>query len=197
MIALEDNAADVIGKAQRGLGVSDSQLAERAGVEADAIRRARNGDMAEQVAQKIASVLGLDASALLRLARGDYDPQVDKIDGLAVFNTEYGDMRVNAYLVWDPPSRTAVAFDSGADCAGMLDKISNEQLTVEVILLTHSHPDHVEDLQGLQQATRAPVYISERESASGAEGIQEGREFRVGALHIRSLLTWGHSRGGM
>ena len=29
-IPLEDTAADIIGKAQRGLGISDSQLAEKA-----------------------------------------------------------------------------------------------------------------------------------------------------------------------
>ncbi len=31
-IPLEDNVSDIIGKAQRGLGISDSQLAERSGV---------------------------------------------------------------------------------------------------------------------------------------------------------------------
>jgi len=29
MIPLEDNVGDIIGKAQRGLGISDSQLAEK------------------------------------------------------------------------------------------------------------------------------------------------------------------------
>ena len=33
-IPLEDNVSDVIGKAQRGLGISDSQLAERSGITA-------------------------------------------------------------------------------------------------------------------------------------------------------------------
>ena len=32
MIPLEDNFTDIIGKAQRGLGISDSQLAEKSGV---------------------------------------------------------------------------------------------------------------------------------------------------------------------
>ena len=33
MIPLEDNAADIIGKAQRGLGISDSELGEQSGNE--------------------------------------------------------------------------------------------------------------------------------------------------------------------
>ena len=29
-------------------------------------------------------------------------------------------MRVNAYLLWDPESKEAVAFDTGADCSVIL-----------------------------------------------------------------------------
>lgn len=196
-IPLEDSAADVIGKAQRGLVVSDSQLAERAGLSIDQIRSARDGAASTDLLEKIAPLLALDATALIDLARGEYKPAMREIDGLAMFNTHYGDMTVNAYLVWDLRSRAAVAFDTGADCAGMLQKITEERLNVELILLTHSHPDHIEDLARLQRATGASIFISERESAQGAEAIREGRDFEVGALRIRSLLTWGHSRGGM
>ena len=38
MIPLEDTAADILGKAQRGLGISDSHLAERTAVGADRAR---------------------------------------------------------------------------------------------------------------------------------------------------------------
>ena len=47
MIPLEDNAADIIGKAQRGLGISDSELAEKAGLNAQIIRKLRDGDFEE------------------------------------------------------------------------------------------------------------------------------------------------------
>jgi hydroxyacylglutathione hydrolase len=40
--------------------------------------------------------------------------------GFAIFNTMFGDMAVNSYLVWDSRARTAAAFDTGADCGGML-----------------------------------------------------------------------------
>ena len=49
MISLEDNAADIIGKAQRGLGISDSELAKKAGVSAQTIRKLRDGDLIEIV----------------------------------------------------------------------------------------------------------------------------------------------------
>ena len=43
MISLEDNFTDIIGKAQRGLGISDSQLAEKAKVSVEKIRQLREG----------------------------------------------------------------------------------------------------------------------------------------------------------
>ena len=198
MIPLEDNASDILGKAQRGLGLSDSQLAEKAGIDPARVRRLRDGNLDDKAVRAVAPILGLDASSLLDLAQAQWVlERIDDLAGLAQFNTIYGDMTVNAYLVWDPVAREAVAFDTGADCAEMLARVKSEQLTVKLILLTHAHPDHIEDLAKLQRETGAPTFISERELADKAEGIAEGRRFECGALRIESRLTWGHSRGGM
>jgi glyoxylase-like metal-dependent hydrolase (beta-lactamase superfamily II) len=171
------------------LGISDSQLAEKSGINAET-----EGDAVERVAP----LLNLDPAALRKLKAGEWSPEpLTEITGLAQFNTVYGDMTVNAYLAWDPTSRDAVAFDTGADCSGMLERIAAEKLTVKLILLTHAHPDHVADLRRLQKETDAPVYISDRERAEAAEPIAEGKRFRAGALEIESRLTWGHSPGGM
>ena len=197
-IPLEDNVSDIIGKAQRGLGISDSQLAERAGVTAEEVRKLRSGDLAGKAIDRVAPVLRLSAPALRKLAAGDWEPEaVGPIDGLAMFNTTYGDMTVNAYLVWDPETRDAVAFDTGADCSAMLKRVAQERLKMKLILLTHAHPDHVADLRRLRKATEAPLYISELESAEDAESIEEGRHFKVGTLAIEARLTSGHSPGGM
>ena len=197
MIPLEDTAADVIGKAQRGLGLSDSQLAARTGIDVETVRAARTGDGTDDTLRRLAPVLQLDPAALVALASGSYRSEAREIDGVAMFNTPFDDMRVNAFLVWDPRSRAAIVFDSGADCAPMLQQITDAKLDVQLILLTHAHPDHVADLKRLREATGASIYISDRESAAGAEGIPEGREFSVGGLRVICFLTWGHSRGGM
>jgi glyoxylase-like metal-dependent hydrolase (beta-lactamase superfamily II) len=197
-IPLEDNVSDIIGKAQRGLGISDSQLAEKSRVSAEKIRKLREGVFEGDAVDHAAPVLNLNAAALRKLADGKWDPEpIEAIGGLAQFNTVYGDMTVNAYLVWDPASREAVAFDTGADCREMLERMAAEKLTVKLILLTHAHPDHVADLQRLRKETGAPVYISDRETADGAEAIAEGKRFRVGSLEVEARLTWGHSPGGM
>ena len=65
-------------------------------------------------------------------------------------------MTVNSYLVWDPKSREALAFDSGASCEPMLAYAQENSLQIKLILLTHTHPDHILDLTKLKAATSAP-----------------------------------------
>jgi glyoxylase-like metal-dependent hydrolase (beta-lactamase superfamily II) len=196
-IPLEDNVSDIVGKAQRGLQISDSQLAEKSGATAEQIRAVREGKFERETLTQIAPVLQLDARALLDLATGEWAPEkVKTIDGLAHFNTEYHDITVNAYLLWDPESKEAAAVDTGADCSDMLRRIETDNLRVKFILLTHAHPDHIADLDRLRKKTGAPVFISEREPVDRAEPFAEGKRFHLGKLEIETKLTWGHSRGG-
>src|SRR6266571_2504262 len=130
-IPLEDNFTDVIGKAQRGLRISDSELAEKSGVSAAQIRELREGKVDNRALEKIAPVLRLDADALVRLAVGEWKPdKLESFDGLAHFATDYSGMAVNSYLVWDLESKHAAAFDTGADCRDMLRLATRENLSI-------------------------------------------------------------------
>lgn len=198
MIPLEDNSGDVIGKAQRGLRIPDSELAEKAGLSLEKIRKLRDGDFDEQALLQIAPALGLAGQQLCDLAKGEWRPErIDEQKGLAQFNSRFHDMAVNAYLVWDPASQVAAAFDTGAECDEMVRFASRHKLKVQLILLTHAHPDHVADLPRLREETGAEVFAPNREPVSGAESIDEGKRFHLGSLEIDTLLTWGHSQGGM
>jgi len=198
MIELEDNVGDIIGKAQRGLGISDSQLAEKSGLKPEQLRQIRDDNYDESAIRAIAPVLNLDAGALVDLAQGKWKPDtLENFEGLAQFNTSYGGMLVNAYLVWDPATKHAAAFDTGADSAGMLKLATKENLSIKLILLTHAHSDHVADLPRLREETGAEVFAPAREPVPGAEKIDEGKKFRVGKIDIEARLTWGHSPGGM
>lgn len=198
MIPLEDNVGDIIGKAQRGLGISDSQLAEKAGVSSEAIRKLREGDFDERVLLNVAPILGLNGQALCELAKETWHPQeIEASDGLRQFNTDYDGMAVNAYLVWDPASRAAAAFDTGADSSEIVRFASRHKLNVQLILLTHAHADHVADLPRLREETGADVFTPAKEPVPGAEPIDEGKHFRLGNLEIDTRLTWGHSPGGV
>jgi len=198
MIPLEDNVGDIIGKAQRGLGISDSELAKKAGADLQTIRKLREGDVDEQALLRIAPVLGLAGEQLCELAKGEWRPRImDELDGFAQFNSRYHYMTVNAYIVWDPTSRAAAVFDTGADCTDILRFANRHKLNVQLILLTHAHPDHVTDLPRLREETGADVFGPAREPVSGAELIDEGKHFHLGNLEINTRLTWGHSQGGI
>ena len=198
MIDLEDNVGDIVGKAQRGLGISDSELAKKSGANPDAVRKVRASEFDEATIRALAPVLNLDAAALVDLGQGNWKPNpIKDFDGLAQFSTSYSGMLVNAYLVWDRGSKHAVAFDTGAECDDMLKLAAKENLSIEMILLTHAHPDHVADLPRLREETGAEIFAPARELVPGAEKIEEGKHFHLGKIDIEARLTWGHSPGGM
>jgi glyoxylase-like metal-dependent hydrolase (beta-lactamase superfamily II) len=197
MIPLEDNFADVIGKAQRGLRLSDTELAEKARVSSQKIKKLREGEFDELALLRVAGVLDLATRALGELAANEWRPDKEELEGLAQFNTRFHDTAVNSYLVWDKGSKQAIAFDTGADCGDMLALAKKQDVSIKMILLTHGHADHVAVLPRLKEETGAAIYVSDREPVPGAESIKEGKRFKLGKLDIESRLTWGHSRGGM
>lgn len=197
-LPLEDSFSDIVGKAQRGLSIADSELASRVGVDPAQLRAIHDGDFDEKVARAVAPILGLNAEALVASGKKSWQPvPAEKMEGFADFTTPFDDMLVNAYVAWDPRSREAVAFDTGSDCAGMLDLFRSERLALKLILLTHTHGDHIYDLDRLKSKTAAPVFVSAREPFDGARTFEPGKIFDVGDLRIEARLTWGHSAGGM
>src|ERR1043166_1530106 len=197
MIPLEDNFNDIIGKAQRGFKLRDDQLAERAGIAVNELGRIQSGKVEDELIQKVARALSLGPGALVASANKRWLPAELEVAGLAQFNTPYHDMTVNAYLVWDPKSRQAVAFDTGADSSPALQFPKSNELEIKLILLTHTHPDHIADLARFKSETGAPAFVPEREPIAGAEAFSEGRTFELGGLRIETRLTSGHSAGGI
>src|SRR6266481_2293256 len=99
VIPLEDNFTDVLGKAQRGLNLSGSALADRAGISLAQLNAVRGGAVDEAVLRRLAAVLGLGAEALRASAREAWRPQdPGAVAGLGCFNTPFSDMTVNAYV---------------------------------------------------------------------------------------------------
>ena len=196
-IPLEDTFSDIVGKAMRGLQITDARLADLAGVTAEAVNQLRDGAWDETTARAVAPALGLKADALCALGHRAYSPAPIALGGLAQFNTPFEDMTVNSYLVWDASSGEAIAFDTGADCTGMLALIAEKNLRLKLILLTHTHGDHIFDLDRLKSKTGAPAFVGDREPIDGAESFASGRSWTVGSLKIESRLTWGHSKGGI
>ncbi len=197
MIPIEDNHNDILGKAQRGLGFFNQQLAVAAGVSEEDLAAVLNGTVNEPVIRRLAGPLRLRADALFENARKTWRPATVELDGLRQFNTSYGDMTVNAYLVWHPRTRQAVVFDTGAH-TGKLRKFAAEQgLSIKLILITHTHGDHVADLERLKSETGAPAFVCRLEAMDEAESFDAGRVFAVDGLTIATRQTTGHSKGGI
>jgi glyoxylase-like metal-dependent hydrolase (beta-lactamase superfamily II) len=196
-LPLEDNLGDIIGKAMRGRQISREALADRTGVPEETIAALLEGTLDQAAARAVAPALELSPSALIEAGQKTYRPARIALQGLAQFNTVYEDMTVNSYLVWDPATKEAVAFDTGTDTDGMLSLINEQGLKLVAILLTHTHGDHIYDLDRLREKTGAPAYVGDREPIDGAESFRAGREFLCGHLIVDSRLTWGHSPGGI
>ena len=196
-IPLEDSFTDIIGKAQRGFKLSDEDLARRAGVSPDELKRIKTGEVDEVLIRKIARTLNLGKGALVESAKKAWYPLPQSVEGLTQFNTAWEDMTVNSYMVWDAPSREAAVFDTGASCAPLLEQVKARGLSVKLILLTHTHPDHIADLARLKAETKAPAYVSKLEATAGCESFDEGKIFKIGKLTIETRLTSGHAKGGI
>ncbi len=196
---LEDTAGDILSKAQRGLKLDDAALSERSGVPVALIQSLRAGEGSDEAALgAVAKALGLNSEALLAIAGGRYvAAAIPEIEGLRAFNSPFDDMTVNSYLVWDPESREAAIFDTGSDGQPMLDAARDLGLSVKAIFLTHTHTDHIFDLDRLVEKTGAHPWTGDREPLVGAESFAAGREFNIGGLRVETRLTSGHSNGGI
>jgi hydroxyacylglutathione hydrolase len=197
-IPLEDNFNDVLGKAQRGLQLSDEQLAQKAGVTAADISRAKEGQFDETIVRKLAPILNLKTDALVALGKKAWYPKdPGPVPGLAAFTTPYSDITVNSYLIWEPKTGQGAAFDTGADCSDMAKFAADQGIKIQIILLTHTHPDHIADLARLKNVTQAAAFVCKLEAIDGAETFEVSRKFTVGPLKIDTRQTSGHSRGGV
>jgi 3-hydroxyisobutyrate dehydrogenase-like beta-hydroxyacid dehydrogenase len=197
MLPLEDSFTDILGKAQRGLGLSDEALALRAGVPVVDLRRVKAGEVDEPVLKQLAQALDLRPDALAISARKEWSPEPVDVNGLAQFTTAYGDITVNSYLVWDPKTGEAAAFDTGAECEPLILFAQENKLKIQLILLTHTHVDHVAALAELKRKTGAAAWVGRNEGFPEAEPFDEGKTFQLGALKIETRQTSGHAKGGI
>jgi hydroxyacylglutathione hydrolase len=197
-IPLEDNFNDVINKAQRGLNISDEDLATRAEVSLADLSAIKAGQPIDAVIRRVARHLRLSPDALEALSHKAWYPQQPNFPtGFAAFNTPFADMTVNSYLVWDGRTRIAAAFDTGAKCEQMLDLAHAEGLLLRYVFITHTHEDHIADLEALLTTTKAEAWVSDQEPAlpMATKTFKENAHFHIGPLAIKTLLTSGHSPG--
>ncbi|MGP1585185.1 MAG: MBL fold metallo-hydrolase [Schwartzia sp. (in: firmicutes)] len=134
-----------------------------------------------------------------------------KIQSLVV-----GPVAANCYLLFDEGGK-GIVIDPGGDAPAILDTIRKEHITVEAILNTHGHSDHIAANDAVRNATGAPLYIHAADenmltdpranlslfmggnvvSRPAEHHLKEGDILCVGAMALKVLHTPGHSPGGV
>jgi len=129
-----------------------------------------------------------------------------------------------SYLVWDPATKRAAIIDSVLDfdqksgrtstgsAQRILDAVREIGVTVDWLLETHAHADHLSAAPFLKQHLNAPIVIGEHITSVQrvfkdvfnlsyvtADGrpfdklVAEGEKLPLGALHFEVLHTPGHT----
>jgi hydroxyacylglutathione hydrolase len=195
---LEDFHEDILGKAMRGLGIGKNEMASRLGVEKSEIEAILNGGVEENLINAMAGELKLDGGKLIRSAKKEWTPVPVEISGSRQMSSVYGDMIVNAYVVWDEVTRNAWIFDTGTDAQPILGFIEEEKLKVNAVFLTHTHRDHISCLDDLCEKTGSPkVFVHKLERLDGCEAVEEGFQHSMDSLSLVAKHTHGHSVGGL
>ena len=198
MLILEDFHEDILGKAMRGLGIGKNEMALQLGVGKPEIEAILSGVVDEELINAMASELRLDGKKLIRSAKKEWSPAPLEMDGVSQISSAYGDMIVNAYVIWSENSGNAWIFDTGTDALPIFAFIEEKKLKVDAIFLTHTHRDHVACLDDvLSQVKISKVYVHQLELFDDCEPIEEGFEYSNGSLYLQAKHTHGHSLGGM
>jgi len=125
-----------------------------------------------------------------------------------------GPLQTNCYLVGCEETRLGAVIDPGGDAADILAAAEQDRLTIQYVLLTHAHFDHIGAVAEVAQATRAPVALHPddlpilrarggatmfgifiRPSPDPSLALSDGQVIEVGALRLQVLHTPGHTPG--
>jgi len=120
---------------------------------------------------------------------------------------ELGIYFVNCYLIHEENAKSCVAIDPGGHHEKVLKFLEENGLTLEAILLTHGHFDHVGAVKDLAEKTGCKVYLHagdlllpENFTAGPlyyTNHYDEGDVLEMAGLTIRVMHTPGHTEGSV
>ncbi len=128
-----------------------------------------------------------------------------------------GSMAVCCYIVACEKTKKAAVIDPGGDEDTILAEVKKMGLSVEYVIATHGHPDHVCGNRKIQEATGAKIIMHADDVAFFEQGevknyfsmlglepspptdviVNEGDEIKIGEVTFQVIHTPGHTPGGM
>jgi hydroxyacylglutathione hydrolase len=108
------------------------------------------------------------------------------------------DFLSNSYLVGDEPGGRGILIDSGAPPEPLLEAIERDDLTVEHLLLTHHHFDHVSENPVFKERLDVEIRAHRLEAERLVDvdsAFEPGDLLEVGGLRVDALHTPGHTDG--
>jgi hydroxyacylglutathione hydrolase len=118
---------------------------------------------------------------------------------LVVRTAVVGELENNVYLAACSQTGRAVLIDPADEFERLLAEA--EGLSVQAILATHGHPDHLGAALALRRAWEAPLYLhladAARAALPGAQLLIDGQEIRFGQAALRVIHTPGHTPGSV
>jgi len=138
---------------------------------------------------------------------------------MEIFSLALGDFETNCYVVRaGRQAKECLIIDPGFSAEGLLEFLNKEGLSVERILLTHGHCDHIAGVKLLREhyngvpvaisGEDAPMLTSGRKNLAWMTGsllrvgepdeiLNAGQEVGLEQVKFKVLSTPGHTPGGM
>ena len=126
---------------------------------------------------------------------------------LKIHTLPLGSYQTNCYIIHEENSKTCCVIDPGYTPEVVLDKAEDLGLTVEAILLTHGHFDHVGGVKQIAAETGCHVYLCAEDLSMPpmmtagplyyTKTYGEGSQLHLAGLDISVLHTPGHTPGSV
>ena len=126
---------------------------------------------------------------------------------LKVHTLALGAYQTNTYILQEEKGNSCLVIDPGYQADTILDKVSALGLSVEAILLTHGHFDHVGAVRDIAAETDCRVFLCAEDAGlppmftAGplyyTDTYGEGTVLNIAGLFIHVLHTPGHTPGSV
>lgn len=198
---LEDHVGDIVRKARQSANIPLEDAARAAGLSPSELGELEASGRAAKTPNyaALAARLGLHGAKLAEVAGGwlPSPVEVTRWRELRPINTSSDAEAVNCYLVWDEVTREAALFDTGWNAQPVFALLTDNQLELKHLFLTHSHSDHVAALGEIRaKLPRVRVHSSFRDAPPDQRN-RPNDFVHVGSLRITHRDTPGHCEDGV